>query len=177
MNENLVIFLPFFVGAIFYLFLAFIVNKMIKGQPPLGEHAKKLIIQWNKFKGTESRADFFVGTMLYASFLMAIATLFLPLSTLLKSGEAGIVTYTFLIALLIGVMFLNISFLSLQIRRFHDGNISGWIYLLLSVLGLILYIMAEEFEVEIATVGNILIILAFIYILFVRKTRINKYKI
>jgi len=173
MNETLVNFLPFLVGSVFYLFLAFIINKLIKGQPPLGEQAKKLITNWNKFKGVASRADFFVGTMLYFSFLLAFATLVLPFALTLQSGEAGIPTYAFFTVFIIGSMFLGISFLSLQIRRFHDGNISGWIYLLLTVLAIIFSIMAEEFEVEIAAIANIPIGIAFLYFLFVRKTHVE----
>jgi uncharacterized membrane protein YhaH (DUF805 family) len=169
MNPDYANLLPFPVGAVFYLFLAFIINKLIKGQSPLHEQSKKIFINWNKFKGVTNRADFIVGTLLYASFMMAFATLFVPFLTV-DSGELGIEFYSVLIVFIIGTMFLSVSFLSLQIRRFHDGNVSGWIYLLLTVLTIIFSIMAEEFEIEIAAIANIPIGIAFLYFLFIRKT-------
>ena len=176
MNETLLSFLPMALGAVFYLFLAFIINKLIKGQSPLHEQSKKIFINWNKFKGVANRADFIVGTLLYASFMMAFATILFPILTV-NSGDHDIEHYSVLIVFIIVTIFLTVSFLSLQIRRFHDGNVSGWVYLLLTVLTIIFSIMAEEFEIKMADTANSLIGIAFLYFLFFRETRVNPYSL
>ncbi|MDF0696179.1 DUF805 domain-containing protein [Rhizobium sp. MC63] len=90
------------------------------------------------FSGRASRSEYWWFFLFYMLLAIAIAVLaFVVGSFSRQQGEVVI-----LVMVMGGLLALALvlPILSLQVRRFHDRNISGWWYLALIILGMVPYI-------------------------------------
>ncbi len=107
-----------------------------------GESIRTVLKQkYATFSGRASRSEYWWFQLFYWLVLLAFGVVFGILMALFDRGEGFSAVY--LIAIIPAAIFmlaLIIPILALQIRRFHDYNLSGWWYLLLVVLGFIPYL-------------------------------------
>ncbi|MGU3400524.1 DUF805 domain-containing protein [Brucellaceae bacterium D45D] len=107
-----------------------------------GESIRTVLKQkYATFSGRASRSEYWWFQLFYWLVLLAFGIVFGILMALFDRGEGFSAVY--LIAIIPAAIFmlaLIIPILALQIRRFHDYNLSGWWYLLLVVLGFIPYV-------------------------------------
>jgi uncharacterized membrane protein YhaH (DUF805 family) len=93
------------------------------------------------FSGRASRSEYWWFVLFYT--LVGLALVILALAIGAFSDQQGGVSSAVVAIMVIGGLFalaLILPILSLQVRRFHDRNISGWWYLALIVLGMVPYI-------------------------------------
>jgi uncharacterized membrane protein YhaH (DUF805 family) len=93
------------------------------------------------FSGRASRSEYWWFQLFYA--LLGVAIVILAFAAGAFSGQQGGTSSLVVVLMIIGgllALALVLPILSLQIRRFHDRNISGWWYLALIVLGMVPYI-------------------------------------
>ncbi|PDT12394.1 DUF805 domain-containing protein [Rhizobium sp. M1] len=101
------------------------------------------------FSGRASRSEYWWFMLFYVLALFPLAILAFVLAFVtMSTGAPSPVHYTVVIWMLFALaMFLPV--ISLQVRRFHDRNISGWWYLALFALGFIPYAVFVTFPVTI----------------------------
>ncbi|UVD59466.1 DUF805 domain-containing protein (plasmid) [Rhizobium sp. Pop5] len=93
------------------------------------------------FSGRASRSEYWWFFLFYMLLAIAIAVLAFVVGAF--SGQQGEVSSGVVLVMVIGgllALALVLPILSLQVRRFHDRNISGWWYLALIILGMVPYI-------------------------------------
>lgn len=94
------------------------------------------------FSGRASRSEYWWYYLFH--FLVVIAFIVVALGVATASGGVeGGVSSTVIAVGVIGGLFLLATFipaLAVQIRRFHDRNMSGWWYLALIILGMVPYV-------------------------------------
>ncbi|MGR9139973.1 DUF805 domain-containing protein [Rhizobium leguminosarum] len=93
------------------------------------------------FSGRASRSEYWWFALF--TYLIGFAFLILALAAGASSDQQGGVSSLVVAIMVVGGLFVLAIFLpllSLQVRRFHDRNISGWWYLALIVLGMVPYI-------------------------------------
>ncbi|MBB3810129.1 DUF805 domain-containing protein [Pseudochelatococcus contaminans] len=96
------------------------------------------------FSGRASRSEYWWFQLFYWLVLVAVSLFAGLLLALFSSDNDELSAVHISIGLPIGIIFLAliVPLIALQVRRFHDRNISGWWYLALAVLSLIPYIGA-----------------------------------
>ncbi|WHO76168.1 DUF805 domain-containing protein [Rhizobium sp. BT03] len=101
------------------------------------------------FSGRAPRSEYwwFMLFCVLALFPLAIVAFVLAYATS-GGGVPSPVSYTVVIWMLFGLAIL-LPGISLQVRRFHDRNISGWWYLALFALSYIPYVAFVTFPVTI----------------------------
>lgn len=93
------------------------------------------------FSGRASRSEYWWFQLFYL--LLAIAIAVLAFTAGAFSGQQGGTSSLVVVLMVIGgllALALVLPIISLQVRRFHDRNISGWWYLALIVLGMVPYV-------------------------------------
>ncbi|WP_343315646.1 DUF805 domain-containing protein [Brucella sp. BE17] len=97
--------------------------------------------RYAKFSGRASRSEYWWFQLFYWLVLLGFGLIFGVLMALFDRGQGFSSVY--LIAVVPAAIFilaLIVPVIAVQIRRFHDYNLSGWWYLLLVVLGFIPYV-------------------------------------
>ncbi|WP_343315647.1 DUF805 domain-containing protein [Brucella sp. BE17] len=93
------------------------------------------------FSGRASRSEYWWFSLFYTLVLAALFISGLVIRMIAGTGEAFSLAYLIvMIPAAIFMLALIIPFIALQVRRFHDRNLSGWWYLLLMVLSAIPYV-------------------------------------
>ncbi|WP_327212408.1 DUF805 domain-containing protein (plasmid) [Rhizobium beringeri] len=93
------------------------------------------------FSGRASRSEYWWFVLFYT--LVGLALVILALAVGAFSDQQGGVSSAVVAIMVIGGLFglaIFLPILSLQVRRFHDRDISGWWYLALIALGMVPYI-------------------------------------
>jgi len=92
------------------------------------------------FSGRASRSEYWWFVLFYVLALFPIAILAGILAILFSGGLGAASPASFaVVAWLLFTLAILLSVISLQVRRFHDRNISGWWYLALVVLSFVPY--------------------------------------
>ncbi|WP_183695564.1 DUF805 domain-containing protein [Rhizobium leguminosarum] len=92
------------------------------------------------FSGRASRSEYWWFVLFYTLVALALGILAFVAGAFSQQGE---VSSLVVIIMVIGGLFVLAIFLpvlSLQVRRLHDRNMSGWWYLALIILGMVPYI-------------------------------------
>ncbi len=92
------------------------------------------------FSGRASRSEYWWFTLFYT--LVLAAFVFVGLVIDWFAGSSADFYQAYLIVIIPVAIFMLatlVPFIALQVRRFHDRNLSGWWYLLLLVLGAVPY--------------------------------------
>ena len=94
------------------------------------------------FSGRASRSEYWWFYLFYVLVAFAFAVVAIGVATASGGVEGGVPSTIIAIGVIGGLFVLGtiIPFLAVQIRRFHDRNMSGWWYLALIILGLIPYV-------------------------------------
>ncbi|MBB3308640.1 uncharacterized membrane protein YhaH (DUF805 family) [Rhizobium sp. BK196] len=94
------------------------------------------------FSGRASRSEYWWFYLFYVLVAFAFAVVAIGVATASGGVEGGVPSTIIAIGAIGGLFVLGtiIPFLAVQIRRFHDRNMSGWWYLALIILGLIPYV-------------------------------------
>ncbi|GHE61162.1 membrane protein [Camelimonas fluminis] len=94
------------------------------------------------FSGRASRSEYWWFQLFYWLAFTAVAIVFGGLGAVLSGGDGNAASLYIAIGVPIGLLALAtvVPLIALQVRRFHDRNLSGWWYLLLVVLGVIPYL-------------------------------------
>ncbi|MGV2981217.1 DUF805 domain-containing protein [Camelimonas sp. ID_303_24] len=94
------------------------------------------------FSGRASRSEYWWFQLFYWLAFTAIAIVFGGLGAVLSGGDGNATSLYVAIGVPVGLLALAtvVPLIALQVRRFHDRNLSGWWYLLLIVLGVIPYL-------------------------------------
>lgn len=93
------------------------------------------------FSGRASRSEYWRFMLFYVLAVFAIS--FVAGLTGAFSGLQGGISALATVFLVIGglsIVALILPLISLQVRRFHDRNMSGWWYLALVILGMVPYV-------------------------------------
>ena len=92
------------------------------------------------FSGRASRSEFWWFQLFYWVVLAVISFLSAALGGALTASSYSQLNYLILIPVGIVILALLVPFLALQVRRFHDRNLSGWWYLAAIILSNIPFI-------------------------------------
>ena len=154
----------------------------------------KKITQFYKFcfsiKGRLGRKDFVLGYLGILSLALVTAGFFLVLIQILEGmkEQQGMYFYS---PIVLGVMLIGViicipyfsGLITIQIKRLHDLNLSGWWTLCLIILGMLQMIQEGEFQsLEhlkdniILSAVNVLLYLVVLYFMAFKKGTIGKNK-
>ena len=92
------------------------------------------------FSGRASRSEFWWFQLFYWVVLAVITFLSAALGGALSANSYSRFNYLILIPVGMVILALLIPFIALQVRRFHDRNLSGWWYLAVIILSNIPFI-------------------------------------
>jgi uncharacterized membrane protein YhaH (DUF805 family) len=94
------------------------------------------------FSGRASRSEYWWYYLFHISVAIVFVAVGLWVATATGGGEGGVSSGVIAVGV-VGALFLLATFipaLAVQIRRFHDRNMSGWWYLALIILGMVPYV-------------------------------------
>lgn len=96
------------------------------------------------FSGRASRSEYWWFQLFYWLALFTFLLVAGLISAAFSDGGGDLSPAHIVIAIPVGIFFLAmiVPLIALQVRRFHDRNISGWWYLVLAVLSFIPYVGA-----------------------------------
>ena len=95
------------------------------------------------FSGRASRSEYWWFYLAYVLATIAFLIVVLSIITSATSFDEGISSTPFIIIIVVGGLLMIAAFLpaiAIQVRRFHDRNISGWWYLALFIGSMIPYV-------------------------------------
>jgi uncharacterized membrane protein YhaH (DUF805 family) len=92
------------------------------------------------FSGRASRSEYWWFILFYMLVLFAMAFVAGVAGAFSNQGGVSALATVFLVIGGLFILAIILPLISLQVRRFHDRNLSGWWYLALVVLGLVPYI-------------------------------------
>ncbi|ULR42562.1 DUF805 domain-containing protein [Rhizobium sp. K102] len=93
------------------------------------------------FSGRASRSEYWWFGLFYVLALFPLAILATVLAFLTSGGGAPSPAHYTVVIWMLFTLAMLLPLISLQVRRFHDRNISGWWYLALFALSFIPYAM------------------------------------
>ncbi|MBX4956077.1 DUF805 domain-containing protein [Rhizobium lentis] len=112
------------------------------------EAVRTVLKKYVAFSGRASRSEYWWFALFYVLALFPLAILAFALAILFSGGlgAASPIHYTVVIWMVFTLAVL-LPLISLQIRRFHDRNISGWWFLALFILSFVPYVVLVTFPV------------------------------
>ncbi|MBX4868261.1 DUF805 domain-containing protein [Rhizobium bangladeshense] len=99
------------------------------------------------FSGRASRSEYWWFSLFYALALFPLAILAFVLAFATSGGGAPSPIHYTVVIWMVFTLAILLPLISLQVRRFHDRNISGWWYLALFILSFVPYVVLVTFPV------------------------------
>lgn len=105
------------------------------------EAVRTVLKKYATFSGRASRSEYWWFWLFYVLALFPLAILAFVLAILFSGGLGTVspVSYTVVLWMVFTLAML-LPLVSLQVRRFHDRNISGWWYLALFIVSFVPYV-------------------------------------